>query len=266
MCVGVRVHWRADPDLRAGRLRGGVGLLLALLTPALAGAQGLRGQVIDSLGRPLFAALVVVSSTDSARKADTVRTARDGRFALEKLPPGAYAVVARRIGYRESSRAVAVRDSVGARVLLTLRETAPVLDTVRARVNHDACANNTLDGFLCRRQAGIGHFRDAHELAALEPEQLLDVVRGLPGIRPRSGRAPGGHMEEVPGVRPSRCLLTLVNGRPDISGRRWWTAKDVVAVEYYDHWSKIPLDYRQIADNVSCDLIVYWLVTAPVGR
>jgi hypothetical protein len=25
----------------------------------------------------------------------------------------------------------------------------------------------------------------------------------------------------------------------------------------------IPPDDRQIADNVSCDLIVYWLVTAP---
>ena len=228
--------------------------------------RGLRGQVTDSLGRPLFAALIVVSATDSSRKADTVRTARDGGFAVPRLPPGAYTVVARRIGYREVAQSVSVRDSVAVRVRLTLREAPPVLDTVRARVDHHACINNTLDGFLCRRQAGIGYFRDAHELAALNPEQLLDVVRGLPGIRPRNGRAPGGHMEEVPGVRPSRCLLTLVNGRPEIAPRRWWTAKDVVAVEYYDHWSKVPLDYRQIADNVSCDLIVYWLVTAPTGR
>lgn len=253
------------PPVRLRRILSAA-LGLAVLVPTLARAQGLRGQVIDSLGRPLFAALVVVSASDSSRQADTVRTGRDGGFAVPKLPPGAYAVVARRIGYREAAQAVVVRDSAGARVRLTLREALPVLDTVRALVNHHQCANNTLDGFLCRRQAGIGYFRDAHELAALKPEQLLDVVRGLPGIRPRSGRAPGGHMEEVPGVRPSRCLLTLVNGRPDITGRRIWTAKDVVAVEYYDHWRKIPLDYRQIADNVSCDLIVYWLATAPVDR
>lgn len=236
-------------------------LLLALLLPLTARAQGISGVVVDTLGRPLLAAVVRVTPGDSATRTDA-----DGRFVLPSVGPGTYTLSVRRIGFRERTEEVTVQPGQRARLTLTLHALPPMLDTVRARVSHDACNNATLDGFLCRRQAGIGHFRDANELSALNPRQLLDLVRDLPGIRPQPGRAPDGTMEEVPGVRPSRCLKTLVNGRPDVTSRRWWSARDVIAVEYYDHWSKIPLDYRQIADNVSCDLIVYWLTTAPIDR
>ncbi|HMS01423.1 MAG TPA: hypothetical protein PKE51_00540 [Gemmatimonadaceae bacterium] len=72
-------------------------------------------------------------------------------------------------------------------------------------------------------------------------------------------------MEAQPSLRPSRCLLTLVNGRPDWEGR-WWTAEDGIAVDYDDRWNKIPLSYRQIANNVSCDPIIHWLTTARATR
>ena len=234
--------------------------LVVLVLPSAARAQGIGGVVRDTDGRPLFAAVVIVEPGNSA-----ARTNAEGQFALSRIKPGTYNVLVRRIGYREYRTEVTVVEDERTNLNVTLQAVAPTLDTVRAAVSHDHCDNLTLDGFLCRQQAGIGHFRDAIELAALKPEQLLDVVRGLPGIRPRPGRAPDGTMEEQPGVRPSRCLKTLVNGRPDWE-RRWWTAQDVIAVEYYDQWNKIPLSYRQIADNVSCDLIIYWLTTARVTR
>jgi hypothetical protein len=53
--------------------------------------------------------------------------------------------------------------------------------------------------------------------------------------------------------------------RADIA-TRWWIARDVMAVEYYAQWNKIPLSDRQIADNVSCDPIIYWLPTSRVTR
>jgi hypothetical protein len=235
--------------------------LLALVLPAAARAQGIGGVVRDTDGRPLFAAVVIVEPGNSAARTDAA-----GQFVLSRIKPGTYDVLVRRIGYREYRTEVTVVEDERSNLDVTLQAVAPTLDTVRAAVSHDHCDNLTLDGFLCRQQAGIGHFRDAIELAALKPEQLLDVVRGLPGIRPRPGRSPNGTMEEVPGVRPSRCLKTLVNGRPDIAPYRWWTARDVIAVEYYDQWNKIPLSYRQIADNVSCDLIIYWLTTARITQ
>jgi hypothetical protein len=234
-------------------------LALTILLPPSAHAQGIAGHVVDTLGRPLLAAVVTAQPGDGITRTDA-----DGRFVLPTLGPGTYQLRIRRIGFRERLEEVTVRAGQRTRLTITLFAATPTLDTVRARVSQNACDNRTLLGFECRRQAGIGYFRDANELAALKPEHLLDLVRDLPGIRPRSGRGPNGLIELEPGVRPSRCLKTLVNGRPDFSPVfRRWSARDVVALEYYDQWSKIPLDYRQIADNVSCDLIVYWLRTAP---
>lgn len=233
-------------------------LPLLLLLPVTARAQGIAGHVVDTLGRPLLAAVVSAQPGDGLTRTDA-----DGRFVLPTLSPGTYQLRIRRIGYRERLEEVTVRAGQRTRLTITLYAATPTLDTVRARVSQNACDNATLLGFECRRQAGIGYFRDANELAALNPEQLLDLARDLPGIRPGMRRGPAGLVEMVPWVRPSRCLKTLVNGRPEMQVFRWWTARDVVALEYYDQWSKIPLDYRQIADTGSCDLIVYWLGTAP---
>jgi hypothetical protein len=234
-------------------------LALTILLPLSAHAQGIAGHVVDTLGRPLLAAVVTAQPGDGLTRTDA-----DGRFVLPALGPGTYQLWIRRIGYRERLEEVTVRAGQRTRLTITLYAATPTLDTVRARVSQNACDNRTLLGFECRRQSGIGHFRDANDIAALNPEQLFDLARDLPGIRQGTGRGPNGLMELVPWPRPSRCLKTLVNGRPDFSPVfRRWSARDVVALEYYDHWSKIPLDYRQIADNVSCDLIVYWLTTAP---
>jgi hypothetical protein len=223
-------------------------------------AQGIAGFVRDTLGQPLVGATVTVLPGDA-----TARTDEAGRFVLPLVAPGDYRVTARRVGYLPGETAVTVVRSVRARVEIRLRRRAPTLDTVRSRVSQNSCNNRTLLGFECRRQAGVGYFRNAEELAALKPQHLHDLFRDLPGIRMGTGRDQNGLPEFLPTVRPSRCLKTLVNGRP-LFGTRWWSARDVIGIEYYDEWRKIPLDYRQIADTGSCDLIVYWLNTAFVDE
>lgn len=232
-------------------------LTIALILPFSAYAQGIEGEVVDADGRRLLNALVTVQPGDAA-----IRTDGTGRFALPTLRPGVYRVRVRRIGFREHTEQVVVQAGQRARLYVTLAPTAPMLDTVRVRVDANTCDNATLAGFECRKQSGVGYLLDADELAARRPEQLFDLLSNLPGIRPVSSRGPNGVVEMAPSVRPSRCLKMLVNGRPEIAAR-WWTARDVVAVEYYNEWRHVPLAYRQIVDNVSCDLIVYWLTTAP---
>jgi len=232
-------------------------LALALILPVSAYAQGLEGEVVDADGRRLLNALVTVQPGDAA-----IRTDLTGRFALPTLRPGTYRVRVRRIGFREHTEQVVVQAAQRARLYITLQPAAPLLDTVRVRVDPNTCDNATLAGFECRKQSGVGYLRDADDLAARRPEQLFDLLGDLPGIRPVTSRGPNGVQEMAPSVRPSRCLKMLVNGRPEIAAR-WWTARDVVAVEYYNEWRQVPLAYRQIVDNVSCDLIVYWLTTAP---
>jgi hypothetical protein len=232
-------------------------LALSLLLPLRSHAQGIEGEVADVEGRRLLNALVTVQPGDAA-----IRTDGTGRFALPALRPGSYRVRVRRIGFREHVEQVVIAPGQRARLYVTLQPAAPLLDTVRVRVDANTCDNATLAGFECRKQSGVGFLRDADELAARRPEQLFDLIGDLPGIRPVSSRGPNGVVEMAPSVRPSRCLKMLVNGRPEIAAR-WWTARDVVAVEYYNEWRHVPLAYRQIVDNVSCDLIVYWLTTAP---
>ncbi len=229
---------------------------LALLFPTTARAQGLEGEVVDADGRRLLNALVSVQPGDAS-----IRTDGTGRFALPTLRPGSYRVRVRRIGFREHTEQVVVQAGQRARLYVTLEPAAPLLDTVRVRVDPNTCDNATLAGFECRKQSGVGYLRDADELSARRPEQLFDLLSDLPGIRPVTSRGPNGVQEMAPSVRPSRCLKMLVNGRPEIAAR-WWTARDVVAVEYYNEWRHVPIAYRQIVDNVSCDLIVYWLTTA----
>lgn len=232
-------------------------MALALILPFRAHAQGIEGEVVDADGRRLLNALVTVQPGDAA-----IRTDGTGRFALPTLRPGPYRVRVRRIGFREYTEQVVVQAGQRARLYITLEPSAPLLDTVRVRVDPNTCGNATLAGFECRKQSGVGYLRDADDLAARRPEQLFDLLGDLPGIRPVSSRGPNGVVEMAPSVRPSRCLKMLVNGRPEIAAR-WWTARDVVAVEYYNEWRHVPLAYRQIVDNVSCDLIVYWLTSAP---
>ncbi len=230
---------------------------LALALPVTARAQGIEGEVVDSAGRRLLNALVTVQPGDASIRSDAA-----GRFALPTLRPGSYRVRVRRIGFREHVEQVTVLPGQRSRLSISLQPAAPTLDTVRARVDQNTCDTGTLEGFECRKQSGVGFLRDADALAARRPEQLFDLLSDLPGIRPVTSRGPNGVQEMAPSVRPSRCLKMLVNGRPEIAAR-WWTARDVVAVEYYNEWRQVPLAYRQIVDNVSCDLIVYWLTTAP---
>lgn len=234
--------------------------LLCVLPAAPLQAQSLAGFVRDTLGMPLIAAAVSLMPGGA-----TTRTDETGRFVFPALSEGEYVLTVRRVGYLPFEQSVALVAQRRTRLEVRLRRSSSTLDTVRSRVDQNNCSNRTIFGFECRRQAGIGHFRDAAELASLEPEHLFDLVRDLPGIRMQLGRGPNGVPEFVPAVRPSRCLLQLVNGRP-LFGRRWWTAGDVIAVEYYDDRRKIPLDFRQIADTGSCELIVYWLNTALVDE
>ncbi len=241
-------------------------LFVAFVTPLVAQAQGLLGTVTDTLGRPIAGAEVTVLS-DSL----TTRTGAQGRFAFPALRAGTYAVRVRAIGYASMQERVVVPSVAPADVRIVLRAVRPTLDSVRATVSVHQCPSTSLMGFACRRDAGSrGYFRNAEDIARLKPRHLYDALAGLPGIRQRAGRTPEGDFEWLPAVRPSRCVVSLENGRPPTMPFRMWTAKDIIAVEYYDEYNKIPMGYRTFVETPGregCDLIIYWLRGASlIGR
>jgi len=74
-----------------------------------AGPNTLSGIVVDTLGRPLSDASVFVE-----RLQRHVRTRADGRYLFDKVKPGLYTVIARRIGFVGESREVTVGGRGGA--------------------------------------------------------------------------------------------------------------------------------------------------------
>lgn len=81
-----------------------------------------RGQVVTAEGTPLPNARLTVTAAGQAGRqpaARAVTAGPDGRFALDRLPAGAYTVTAARIGYAPQTRAVTV--APGDTLRLTLR-------------------------------------------------------------------------------------------------------------------------------------------------
>ncbi len=230
---------------------------LALITSSAAlHAQGIRGVVRTNDGRPL--AGVEVRAGESASVA---RTDSAGRYALPRVAEGQATLRARLISYSVVDTVVSVPTSGWVDVDVVMVRIAPLLAEVRAHGMQNQCDPNTLDGFRCRMQAGVGYYRGAQQLKSMKPRHFAALFEGFPGIRLRPANSPFG-WTLLPGVRPSRCLVTLVNGRPTFAPVTDWYPEDVIAVEYYDEYRKVPVPFRTYIRDGFCDLIVYWLSDA----
>lgn len=225
-----------------------------------------QGTIADSTGRPLPNVTVLLEP--GGRRTTSSPT---GSFLFPGLRGGQYTLTLRLVGHRQRANGIAVASTGTTRIRMQLERLPQVLDAMRV-VDQNTCATTSLDGFECRRRAGIGHFRDAGELRSMRPQYWADMLDGMPGIRriPRNGRY--GHDMRA-GVEPSRCLVELWNGQPRLEATdddgvtfypdELWLPNDVVAIEYYDEPAKIPTHYKPLAWPVlapeSCRLLIYWM-------
>lgn len=194
-----------------------------------------RGTVTDSGGRPIEA--VELTATTIGR---AVRTDSAGRFAITGIFPGKNRLLIRRLGWKalDTSVVVAVKAPLQLHVVLT--RLAQNLEAVHV-ISQDECPIKTLEGFDCRRRAGIGAFRDSAEIAALRPVCVSDITYGMEGLR----RTPGSR--GCPSFIPTtgwRCLKVLVDGAP---GRIPLRMTDYIGVEFYANYHDVPEWYKQSA-------------------
>lgn len=240
--------------------------LAAAFVPALASAQGageLRGTVTDSSGAPVPLADIVVEPSGLR-----ARTDETGTFRLRTVPARRVALLVRRIGFQPFQDSVTVERGRAVEVQVRLLARPQVLAQVRV-VDQNVCDLTSLEGFECRRNIGVGVYRDEAELLALNPRNWADLVDGIPTLRRVDRVGPLG-LDWVPAAMPSRCLRRLFNGQPEMEalgpGLRAddiWQPEDVVGIEYYDNIRKVPARYQPFAwprgVSEGCDLIVYWL-------
>lgn len=229
--------------------------------PGTAHAQALQGVVVDSAGRPLPDAVVILMPLETRATTDA-----GGRFSFGLVRAGEYVLRVRLIGYRPLERPV--RHGRASRpVHLAMVRMPQVLDTVRIS-DQDGCHTTSLAGFECRRASGEGYFRDAGELRALKPRYWADMLDGIPGVRRSMVMGPHG-LDIRPAAPPSRCFNELWNGQPALNDPtlgyqpdHLWKPNDVVAIEVYDEYVKVPARYRPYAwppFQPQCGIIVYWL-------
>ncbi len=243
--------------------------LIALLAPSLAAAQGageLRGTVTDSTGAPVPLADVVVEPSGLR-----ARTDESGTFRFRNVPARRVQLLVRRIGFAPYQDSVDVARGRSVVVAVRLNPRAQVLAQVRV-MDQNVCDLTSLEGFECRRNVGVGEYRDEAELRALNARHWADLVDGIPTLRRIEAIGPFG-ATWAPAAQPSRCLRTIFNGQPPMNsprnGRRAltpdeiWMPEDVVALEYYDNIRKVPAHYQRWAwpreEREGCGLIVYWL-------
>ena len=237
-------------------------LLLAvalLLLPAAGAAQDgvIRGIVTDTTGRPLEN--VEVLSVNARR---STRTGKDGRFTLARLPFGQQLIMARSPGYQPADRAVNMLDANMPELQFRLRRVVQALDTMRI-VSHDGCAAYDYAGFDCRRRAGIGQFRGPDELAALRSYYWADMFEGLPGLRREPRRDPIiGQDWWIASTTGWRCLSEGWNGRQRTADLENVRPSDIVAIEHYETYEKVPAAYKRLAwpnqQDKPCALVMYW--------
>jgi len=231
-------------------------LVIACSSQELSAQAGsVRGVVTDTAGRPVAGA--EVRSTNPDR---TTRTADDGRFMMVGLDSGPQLLLARRPGYQLGQHPVTIRPGATETIEFRLRFAVQTVDTVRI-VSHDACEPYALSGFDCRRGAGIGQFRSSSELAALRPLYWADMFTGFDGLR----RVPWHRPRWPPDwtVRSTTgwsCLAESWNGSRKSASDSLLGPKDILAIEYYDLYEKVPSAYKWLAwqGAAPCALVLYW--------
>ncbi|MHB1297932.1 MAG: carboxypeptidase-like regulatory domain-containing protein [Gemmatimonadaceae bacterium] len=236
-----------------------VALLLAFpVASAQAQAGVIRGVVTDTGGRPLRG--VEVLSINSQR---STRTDAEGRYVLSRLPWGTQLVMARLPGYRAGEKSVALLDETTPVIDFKLHRLVPLLDTVRI-TSHDGCAAYDIAGFECRRRAGIGQFRGAEEIGALRPRYWADMFEGLAGLRrtPFMNTVTKERDWTVESNTGWRCLMEGWNGRDKTAADEVTLPRDIVAIEHYDLYEKVPAAYKRLAwpsgQGKPCALVMYW--------
>lgn len=246
------------PDSTLAGLLGSALLAVALSSLSAAAQAGtVRGIVTDTTGRPL--ADVEVMSVNAER---STRTGRDGKYTLTRLPFGQQLLIARIPGYQVGQAPIKMLDANAPTADFRLRRVVQAIDTVRI-VSHDGCSPYDLGGFDCRRRAGIGQFRSTEELAALRPRYWADMFEGLDGLK----RIPMHRPNEDPDwtVRSTTgwsCLKESWDGRDKSASDERLRPKDIVAIEHYELYEKVPAAYKRLAwpqgQTRPCALVIYW--------
>ncbi len=234
-----------------------------------AGAAFTGVVLVDSTRQPIAGAEVTLPDLSL-----TVQTNERGVFRFSSIPPGTYAVVARRVGYGPLTARVSFskNEPVNRQIFLSRVVVLDSVNTVATRTRLGV----GLAAFEERRRMGFGKFIDSEMLRKNEHRRLPDVMRDLGGISIYTPPKCGGRPCESPPVgmqiaynTRARCyfrvLLDGVVVGKGVDGPPTWRGQldlngellsNIEAVEVYRGYAEIPLAYG--GANSQCGIILLW--------
>lgn len=231
----------------------GAMLLLTQALPVSAQSGSVAGVVFGADSEPLSHARLRIAGTAVA-----VFAGATGGFLLVDVPAGRQMLDVRRIGYAPVQLPIDVPAGDTLRLRVVLLALALELEAVDVRSDIPA----PLKGFEERRARGPGVFFTRDEITRLQPRQLTDVLRRVPGVTVRSVNGTYGDNQQVT-MRGSRCqMMFYVNGSPlpvssDIPINNYVAVDEVVAIEIYAP-SEMPPQFNSTTYNARCGLVGVW--------
>ena len=233
---------------------------LAALASPVSAQSVVRGEVIDTAGRPIPG--VEIAVTPWGRVFTTSAT---GAFLVDSIPAGEQRVLFRLVGYRAQhfTRAWGAADTI--RVEVVLAPGAVELEPLEIVVEAPRVLSPAMAVFQRRRDNAVGgSFLDTDHLREQEHLPLAEVLRRVAGVRliniPGGGRAIGT-------TRGRACFVQVY-----LDGLRLWGPRDlslqgpynidlhstvhVQAVEFYRGAAQTPMELHR--PDASCGTIVIW--------
>lgn len=233
-------------------------LLLLLAFPALAGAQVVRGRLLDRDSRaPLPGGTVHLVGADGAVVAQGITDAA-GIFDLMAPASGSYLLTGRAPGYEPASTDPFEVSGEGRLVAFVIGRVPVRLDSVRVEANRDAYG-----GFYARmrQRGGSGRFFSRENIEAMRPQNAADLLRRVPNLEVV---AEGGH---TLAVRPRQALSIrsgcwssfYLNGmRVEGDAIVGLAPENIEGVEVYTHGS-LPPQFGGVGS--ACGVVAVWLRT-----
>jgi iron complex outermembrane receptor protein len=217
----------------------------------------ISGQVIDLASRaPIGGASILFLGTKHQTATDS-----GGRFSQGQLGPGTYVLQVRAIGYGTGSWVVPLGDGEVTEFVLEIEALETVLDPVSV-VAPPSPTDRRLIGFEERRSRRQGVFFTEEQIEASHASTLLDMLRGIPGVR-LICRSQACEVQMTRGAKATGCTADwVVDGiSATLSGSPHIPIVGIVGIEIYRSASEAPAEF--LKPDSQCGVIVLWTKSGP---
>jgi hypothetical protein len=214
------------------------------------------GVVTDAGRVPL--SLVEIAAVDSAgTPGRSTKTDDRGRFDLGRFPQGTLSLHARRLGYEQWARRIAVGEGGQSTSLEIVLLSAPErLEEVNVTA---ATPPTKLRGFYerSRQNRTFARFFDQEQIRKLGPRNASDLLRSVPGVTLASNQY-GGNLIRIRGCQP---MVWLDDQRiPGAELDDLIAPSEIAAIEFYVSSAGVPAQYMDRGNRL-CGLILIWSKT-----